>query len=568
MNAPLPTARMNTAAPLSWFTQSTRRYTHLIVELMAIAVVLRLLGLVQPFVFQAIIDRVLPFERKATLVLIVAVMASTTAFSAGLGAASAYLGTHMANRLTAELARRIFRHVLDLPLRFLQRWQVGEMLARIDEIGTVRSFLTGTVSGLVLDAVFAVVYVVALLAISPLLTLVVLIMLPLQIIAFGIIGPFVRRRMQASFLAGSRHRSRLVEAFGSAVTVKALASETAQAERFLETLGQSLHTGFRVTRLHILDRAVGHVLNDASVILIIFFGARLVFQDTITLGELVAFHLLAGKVSGPIMSLSSVWEQWQGLKIARLRLGDFLETPAETDPARPRLRIDGPLHLSVRNLWFGYAPDQSVIRALTLDIMSEKPTIIIGGSGCGKSTFGRLLSGLYVPDEGSIAVNGCILSEYDPRSVRRTIGYLPQEPVLFAGTILDNLRMARPGASDEDIACALAGSASDRFVDHLPAGIHTEVGEGGGHLSGGQRQRIALARSLLTDPMVLVLDEPTSALDTQSSEIVVETLRSLARDKTVIVITHNPRLLGDDVDVIDLNHPARYRHREPGMIDA
>ena len=304
------------------------------------------------------------------------------------------------------------------------------------------------------------------------------------------------------------------------------------------------------------------------MILVIFFGARLVFQDTITLGELVAFHLLAGKVSGPIMSLSSVWEQWQGLKIARLRLGDFLETPAETDPARPRLRIDGPLHLSARNLWFGYAPDHPVIRALTLDIVSARPTIIIGGSGCGKSTFGKLLSGLYVPDEGSIAANGCILSEYDPQSVRRTIGYLPQEPMLFAGTILDNLRMARPDASDEDIARALADSASDRFVDHLPAGIHTEVGEGGGHLSGGQRQRIALARSLLTDPMFLVLDEPTSALDAQSSAIVIETLKSLARDKALIVITHNPGLLGDNVDIIDLNHPERYRHREPGLIDA
>ncbi len=530
---------------------------------MALAVVLRLLGLVQPFVFQALIDRVLPFERQATLVLIVAVMALTALFSAALGALSAYLGNHMANRLTAELARRIFRHVLNLPLRFLERWQVGETLARVGEIHTVRGFLTGTVSGLVLDAAFAIVYVGALLSISPLLTAVVLIMLPLQVAAFGIIGPLVRKRMQESFVAGSRHQSRLVEAFGNAVTFKALALEEAQENRFQATLEESLRASFRVAKLNIADGAIGHVLKNTSVILIVFLGSRLVFQGAITLGELIAFHLLAEKVSDPIMSLSSVWEKWQRLKVARLRLGDFLEERVETEPARPPLRSKEPISLSVRNLSFGYDPDRPIVRNLSLDIPPGRLTLVIGDSGCGKSTLGKLLGGLYMPDGGTIEANGRALSKHDPRSIRRTICYLPQEPVLFSGTILDNLTMAAPTATDADIARVLAASASDRFVNGLPAGIRTEVGEGGRNLSGGQRQRIALARSLMWDFQVLVLDEPTSSLDAHSAIRVIDTLKSLALGKTLIVITHNPALFGEDADVIDLNRPERLQNSEP-----
>jgi subfamily B ATP-binding cassette protein HlyB/CyaB len=548
-------------APLSWFTQSTQKYTPLIIEIMVVAIVLRLLGLVQPFVFQTIIDRVLPFQREATLSLIVVILILTAVFSAGLDALASYLGTHMANRLTGELARRIFDHVLHLPLRHLQRWQVGETLTRIGEIDTVRAFLTGTVSGIVLDVLFAIIYIVALLSISPFLTAIVLIMLPLQIIAFGVIGPFIRQRMQASFFAESRHQSRLVEGLANIVTVKALASENVHVDRFQQTLAESLRTGFRVSKLHIANGFVGSLLNNGSVILIIFFGSRLVLQNEITLGQLIAFHLLAEKVSGPIFSLSSVWEQWQGLKVARLRLGDLLNAEAETQAARPALQAEGPLRLGLKGLSFGYLPDHPVLRDMTLDFEPNRPTLIVGDSGCGKSTLAKLLSGLYDPGAGRVEANGQNLADFDPRSVRRAIAYLPQDASLFSGSVLENLLLAKPDATDQDIALALAASASDGFVSRLPKGIHSDVGEYGSHLSGGQRQRIALARSLLTNPSALILDEPTSALDAQSASVVVETLKRLARDKTLIVISHKADLLGSDVDVVDLSEPERYRSR-------
>lgn len=519
---------------------------------MMVSIVLRLLGLVQPFVFQTIIDRVLPFEREATLILIVVVLAISTVFSAGLDALASYLGNHMSNRLIAELASRIFRHVLHLPLRFLERWHVGETLARIGEMDTVRGFLTGTVSGIALDILFAATYIAALLSISPFLTGLVLLILPLQIAAFGALGPLIRHRMQEAFFSGSRHESRLVEAFGNIVTVKALASELPQADRFQETLEANLAAGFRVTKLNILNGFLGHVLENGSVILIIYYGSQLVFLNEITLGEMIAFHLLAEKVSGPIFSLSSLWEQWQGLKVARLRLGDFLNTPAETEMSRPALHIEGPLTLSVEQLSFGYSPDAPVIHDITAEIRPGRPTLILGPSGAGKSTLAKLIAGLYEPDTGTVEANGRDLSEFDSVTVRRAIVYLPQEPLLFSGTILDNLLLAKPNACDEEIAEALHMSGSDRIVAQLPRGIDSDVGERGGHLSGGQRQRLALARALIVNPKAMILDEPTSALDAQSATIVVEALSRFARSGTLVVVTHNPELLGKDVNVIDL----------------
>lgn len=549
-------------APLSWFTQSTFKYTPYLIELAIIAVVLRLLGLVQPFVFQAIIDRVLPFQREATLSLIVAILIATTVFSATLSALAAYLGTHMGNRLVTELARRIYSHVLELPLRFLQRWPVGETLARIGEIDTVRAFLTGTVMGIALDALFAVIYLAAMLAISPLLTMIVLITLPLEIATFSAMGPFIRRRMQEAFLAGSRHQARLVEAFGNDTTVKALASEQLQVERFQETLRDSIAKGFRVTKLNILNGFMGDILGGASNIITIYVGCLLVFRNEITLGQLIAFNMLAGNVSGPIMSLSSLWEQWQGLKIARLRLGDFLNVDTETKTDKPPLKIEGPLTLRFNGVSFGYSADHPVIQDLSAIIKPGHPTLIIGNSGCGKSTLAKLASGLYAPDNGQIDANGDNLSDRDARSIRQAIAYLPQEAALFSGSIRDNLLMAKPNATDIEIERALADSASTAFVASLPNGIHTDVGEAGGHLSGGQRQRIALARALLHDPSALVLDEPTSSLDEGSVDLIVATLRRLAKEKTLIVITHNRNLFGKDtINLIDLNHPERYRGR-------
>ncbi|MCP4071057.1 MAG: peptidase domain-containing ABC transporter [Hyphomicrobiales bacterium] len=558
--------KSNRPASLSWFLKSTSRYTYLIVELIIIAIVIRLLGLVQPFVFQALIDRVLPFQRISSLELILYILVGITIFSTILGVLSGLLGTLMANRLTSEMGGRIFNHSLKLPLWILQRFHVGETLARINEIDKVRVFLTNTVSGLILDLLFVMVYVAALLALSPFLTMIVLIMLPLQMMMFGIIGPFLRERLQDSFKAGAKHQSRIVEAYGNTITVKSLGSEELQKDRVSETLDASLFQRWRVAKLNVANGAIGELLNGLSVILVIYFGAQQVFLSELTLGQLIAFHLLAEKVSGPVFSLGTIWEQWQGLRIARLRLGDILNPTAENEPELPKLPAVSNVTLAIKNLTFGYEKDCPILTNLCFNCKPGRPTLIIGESGCGKSTLAKLMSGLYQPWEGRIKYEQHDISKFDAVSVRRRIGYVAQEPILFAGTILENLKMANMDATQEDIHLAVEASAS-QFINRLPQGFDTEVGERGGDLSGGQRQRIALARSLLTKPDVLVLDEPTSSLDEASAKTVMKTLEELSSTVTVAIITHRPDLVHGNKYVIDLGTAFASGDLEPSNGD-
>jgi subfamily B ATP-binding cassette protein HlyB/CyaB len=524
---------------------------------MFIAVVIRLLGLIEPFVFQTLIDRVLPFQREASLTVILFVLLATLLFVATLTALISYLGNHMTNRLIADLGGRIFRHVLSLPLPNLQRWPVGETLARIGETDTARSFLTGTMSTAVLDLVFSIIYICALLAISPSLTVVVLLSIPLQMIVFAIIGPFLRQRMQKAFLANSHHQSRLVEAFNNITVIKALAGEERYVSRFEKTLDKGLEASFSVAKLDIVNGFFGQIFGKIPSILIIFLGSQLVFQNEITLGELIAFHLLASHVFGPIASLASIWEKWQAMRVARIRLGDFLNAATEQDVLKPNLAAKIRPTIRMEGVSFSYVTDHPVLKDFSAEFGIEKPTLIVGDSGCGKSTLGKLVAGLYKPDAGKVAIDGEYIDSFDPRSVRQQIAYLPQEAVLFSGTVRDNLLLAKPDATVEEIEKALQDSASFEIVARLPGGLDAQVGEEGGFLSGGQRQRIALARALLSDPSALVLDEPTSALDAQTAIFISQTLRRISKEKTLIVITHNPDLLGSDVHKLTLVSQGR-----------
>jgi ATP-binding cassette, subfamily B, bacterial HlyB/CyaB len=540
-------------ADLSWFTQSTLRFIPLMVELIAISIVVKLIGLIEPFVFQTLIDRVLPFQRVASLTLILVVLVGSTLFSSLLSALAGLLGAQISNRLTHEMGARIFRHSLSLPTSFLQRFQIGELLARMGEIETVRSFLTSTVIELVLDLLFTVIYIGVLYTISPLLTLILLLMIPLQAISFGVFGPFIRRRTQAAFAASSMNYSRLVEAFGNPITVKSLAIEDVQSSRVTQTLGDSLFAQWNLTKVHVASETFGRMLRGLSVVLIIYFGAGQVFQGLLTFGQLVAFHLLSEHVAGPILSLSKIWEKWQGLRIARLRLGDLLNHEGEQDARLPILMPNSLAQLEVRNILFSYVENHPVFKDLSLILPNQETTVIVGDSGCGKSTLAKILSGLYCADSGDVLFGKANLAEHDPNSVRKRIAYVAQEPLLFAGTIRENLIIASPAASEQAIDAVLTATMSKNFVAQLPNGIDTQVGDKGSFLSGGQRQRIAVARSLLMEPDILILDEPTSSLDEETANKVMETLSKLSKSKTVVIITHRPDLVLGKPNIIDLN---------------
>ena len=538
--------------PLSWFGKTLWKFTPLYIELIFLAICLRLIGLVEPFIFQVIIDRILPFQREASLIVVVAVFAAVSVFQMGFEVFSSLLNMITGNRITKELGSRIFDHLFKLPIGFSRKWPVGETMARIGETDTIRSFLVGTSMGTFLDLLFVIVYIGVLLTLSPLLTMIVLAALPLQGAIYLGFGPFLRKRLRKNFDAGAQHQSQMVENISGIASVKALGAERTMLSSLDRTLHNSIEASFRVGTLNIVSSKLIFVIDKTLTISIIFFGAKLVFAGDMTLGELIAFHLLADKIIEPIANFSKLWESWQNIRISRQRLGDIVNTEQEPFGQLPRIPPDTRPELRLENVSFNYSgSEQLVIGGFDFTASPNSLSLIVGPSGIGKSTFGRLSAGIDVPTSGCVLIDGLDISEFDPHDVRSKIAYVPQEPYLFSGTIRDNLRLVNQTASDEEIVEALEIAAADDLIHKLPHGLDTFVGERGAALSGGQRQRIAIARSFLSHPKIIILDEPTSALDEKAQSKVASNLKRLKSTTTIIVITHRPDVFEGVDQVVD-----------------
>jgi subfamily B ATP-binding cassette protein HlyB/CyaB len=537
--------------PLSWFGKTLWKFTPQYAELVFLAICLRLIGLVEPFIFQVIIDRILPFQREASLIVVMAIFIAASLFQLGFEILSQILGMLTANRVTRELGARIFDHLFKLPFSHFRKWSVGETMARVSETDTIRAFLVGTSTGVFLDLLFVVVYIAILLTLSGSLTLIVLAALPLQILIYLAFGPFLRRRLRAQFDAGAAHQTQMVENISGIAAVKALSAEGPMLERMDRTLHASLQTGYRVGILGMWNDKLLFILDRAITISILFFGAQLVFSGQLTLGELIAFHLIAEKISGPIENFSGMWESWQNIRVARQRLGDVVNSPTEPFDALPKLPANLQGRLQFRSVDFAYHPTAPVLKHFDFVAEPNTLTLIVGPSGIGKSTFGRVASGIDVPDYGEVTIDGENIAGFEPHSVRTKISYVPQEPYLFSGTLRENLTLGDETATEEMIERALRISAADRLIEQLPLGLDTHVGERGSALSGGQRQRIAIARALVRNPRVIILDEPTSALDAAAQHRMAAELEALKSEATLIIITHNPGVFSGADQVVD-----------------
>ncbi|MDV2965409.1 peptidase domain-containing ABC transporter [Nitratireductor aquimarinus] len=538
--------------PLSWLSTTLRKHSLLYAELTFLAICVRLIGLLEPFVFQVVIDRILPFQREASLIVVIVVLIGANLFSLGFNLLAAFLGVSVANRLTSELGRRLFDHLFRLPLRHFRRWPVGETLSRIGETDTIRGFLIGVTTGASLDLLFIGVYFMVLLSISGKLTMVVAFAVPLQALLYMCFGPVLRKRLRAQFDAGSHHQARMVENLSGMTAVKAMTAEGAMLSRLSETLAQTLNASRRVYTMNAVSGQLIGLCEKGIFIGVIYIGAQQVFAGELTLGQLIAFQLIAEKIAAPIAGFSKLWQDWQNLRISRQRLGDILNSEQEKfgsgsvfpDDIEPRLAFQG--------VSFGYGPDEPpVISGLDLSLEPRTCTLVVGPSGIGKSTFGRLAAGLEEPQSGIITVGGQDLAAFEPESLRSRVVYVPQEPYLFSGTLRENLLLRTPDASDAEILDALRISAAGELVFRLAQGLDTEVGERGSALSGGQKQRVAIARAILQKPAILILDEPTSALDEAAQHRLVSELMQLRKQLTVIVITHRPDVFAGADRVID-----------------
>jgi ATP-binding cassette, subfamily B, bacterial HlyB/CyaB len=548
---------MASLLPLSWAARSFSGHSRHIAELILLSITLRLLALVSPFAMQAIIDRILPFERQESLSLILALLLTVALFQAVIGYASGRLSLWLGTAIGRDLALRAITHILHLPYAAIQRWQTGDLIARIGEVQRIQSFLGYATTGLLLDAAFALVYAGVLVLISPPLTAVLLLALPIQLGIYLVFGPLERRRYDRAFLAGAAHGSRMIDILSKMLTVKALAAEAECVDRLSTSLTESARTALRAENLALAGRTVSSAFESVLTALVIFIGARLVLSHELTLGQLVSFHLLSGHVTGPILGLAGLWDDWQNVQVARRRIGEVIAEPAEPSLRNAwRGNDETEFVLELKALSFAYPDRSPILRDLTLSLPRTGVALVTGPSGSGKSTMGKLVSALLKPSSGQIRFEGRPVQELSPAAYRRLVHYVPQSPDLFSASLRDNLTVTREVGDD-----AILDILGTLGLSHLAHALDTTLGESGLMLSGGEAQRVALARAILSRPRVLVLDEPTSSLDHASSQRVARVIADLSRAMAIMVITHEPELFPTARRIVELA-PASLREYE------
>lgn len=522
----------------TWFIPAVVKYRRLLAEILLISLVLQLIGLATPLFFQVVMDKVLVNHAMQTLNVIAIGLICAMVFEALLSGIRTWVFAHTSSKIDVELGARLFRHLLNLPLAYFQSRRVGDSVARIRELENIRSFLTGNVMTLVLDLLFSFVFLGVMLWYSVTLTLVVLASIPVYLLLSLVFTPVIRRRLEDKFNKGAENQSFLVETISGIDTVKSMAVEPRWIQKWDQQLAAYVSSGLAVTNVATVAGGGVTLTSKLVTAAIMWIGATLVIDKQLTVGELVAFNMLAGQVSSPILRLAQLWNDFQQVGISMSRLGDILNTHPEVAGQKTRLpRLQGAIEFD--QVSFRYRPDAAdVLRQVSLKVRPGEVIGIVGRSGSGKSTLTRLVQRLYVPDRGRVLVDGQDLAIIDTPSLRQQIGVVLQENTLFNRSVRDNIALAHPAAPIELVMQAAKLAGAHEFICELPEGYDTVVGEHGTGLSGGQRQRIAIARALITNPRILIFDEATSALDYESEKIIHDNMRLICQGRTVLIIAH------------------------------
>lgn len=523
----------------SWFIPALVKYRRLLGEVLLVSFVLQLLALVSPLFFQVVMDKVLVHKGMTTLDVLVIGLVVVVLFESALSGVRSYVFSHTTSRLDVELGSRLYAHLVHLPLSYFQARRVGDSVARVRELENIRSFLTGNALTVVLDLFFSGVFVAVMLFYSLTLTVVVLASLPLYVaLSVGVV-PVLRRRLDVKFARGAENQAFLVESVTGIQTLKAGALEPSFGRHWDRQLAAFVSASFRAQTLATWAHEGVNLIGKLVNALLLWYGAHLVIAGELTVGQFVAFTMFAQRVAQPIMRMAQLWTDFQQTGISMSRLGDILNTRTESGSrnAAPLPSLKG--RVTLDQVTFRYRPDgPPVLDAVSIDVAPGEVIGIVGRSGSGKSTLTRLVQRLYAPERGRVLVDGIDSSVIDAGQLRRQIGVVLQENVLFNRSVRENIAIADPAAPLERVIRVARLAGAHEFVSELPEGYETLVGEQGSTLSGGQRQRIAIARALFTNPRILIFDEATSALDYESEAVIHRNMAQICRGRTVFVIAH------------------------------
>ena len=530
----------------AWFVPEILHQRRLFLDVAIAALFLYALGLATPIFFQLVIDKVLVHQSYSTLIVLAIGVGVALVFEAVFVFLRRYLLIYATNRIDIRVATRTFRHLLDLPINFFERSSAGVLVKHMQQSARIREFLTGRLFLTMLDTLSLLVFIPVLLMYSVPLSLIVLgLSAMIALVVALLVAPF-RKRLAALYAAEGERQGLLVETMHGIRTLKSLAMEPLQRRVWDDRSAQTINTRFKVETISITAQAVTGLLEKLMAVAIIGVGALLVFDGSMSVGALIAFNMLAGRVSGPLVQIVTMVHEYQEVALSVRMLGEVMNEKVERSGNSEGLRPDLGGAVEFQDVSFRYrAGGTFALNEISFAVPDNSIMGVVGRSGSGKSTVTRLIQGLYPIQQGVIRIGGHDLRELDLNHLRRSVGVVLQDNFLFRGTVRDNIAAAKPDASFEDVVEAAQLAGAMEFIEQLPRGFDTLIEEGAENLSGGQRQRLSIARALVTNPRILILDEATSALDPESEAIVKQSIKGIAAGRTVIIVSHRLSMLTD-----------------------
>lgn len=552
-----------------WFIPTILKFKKEFIQVLLAVFIIQILGILTPVMTQVVVDKVLVHRSISTLNVIVIGISIVYVYELILGLSKNYVFTHTTNRIDVMLSYKLFKHLFALPLKYFESRRVGETVARVRELDSIRNFLTGTPLSSMIDLVFIIVYIVVLFCYNKMLTVIVICSIPVYAILSAIVTPLFKKRLDEKFETGANTQSFLVESITGVQTVKSYALEPKFEKKWGDLQSDYVKASYRTSMVSATAGTTGQFIQKVFDLLILFFGAKAVMDGNFSVGQLVAFRMLSGRVSGPVLRLVQLWQEYQQASLSVKRIGDIFNTAPEpilnaNQAVMPK--INGKIVFD--KVHFRYNPQGGeVIKGMSFEIEPGTIVGVVGRSGSGKSTISKLIQRLYIPEGGKISIDGMDISLVNPAMLRKQIGVVLQENFMFNGTVAENISIHYPAASMEQIIhCAKIAGAHD-FILELPNGYNTVIGEKGMGLSGGQKQRVAIARAILANPRILIFDEATSALDYESESIIQNNLKEICKGRTVLIIAHRLSTLKDaqKIMVIDKGSLVEYDTHEQLM---